>query len=193
MPHNAAERRIFMNTANKLTLLRVVLVPVFMAFLLMNGIAWQFAALAVFVIASLTDMLDGQIARRCNQITTFGKFADPLADKMLTTAAFLVFMQKGIINSWAVMIILAREFMVAGVRLAAVSEGKVIAASFWGKFKTVSQMAAIIIAILVLNIPAVPQSAAVIVTNIFVWISVVLTVISGADYLVKNWNLMKLK
>lgn len=182
-----------MNTANKLTLLRVVLVPVFMAFLLMNGTAWQFAALAVFVIASLTDMLDGQIARRCNQITTFGKFADPLADKMLTTAAFLVFMQKGIINSWAVMIILAREFMVAGVRLAAVSEGKVIAASFWGKFKTVSQMAAIIIAILVLNIPAVPQSAAVIVTNIFVWISVVLTVISGADYLVKNWNLMKLK
>lgn len=193
MPHNAAERRIFMNTANKLTLLRVVLVPVFMAFLLMNGTAWQFAALAVFVIASLTDMLDGQIARRCNQITTFGKFADPLADKMLTTAAFLVFMQKGIINSWAVMIILAREFMVAGVRLAAVSEGKVIAASFWGKFKTVSQMAAIIIAILVLNISAVPQSAAVIVTNIFVWISVVLTVISGADYLVKNWNLMKLK
>lgn len=193
MPHNAAERRIFMNTANKLTLLRVVLVPVFMAFLLMNGTAWQFAALVVFVIASLTDMLDGQIARRCNQITTFGKFADPLADKMLTTAAFLVFMQKGIINSWAVMIILAREFMVAGVRLAAVSEGKVIAASFWGKFKTVSQMAAIIIAILVLNIPAVPQSAAVIVTNIFVWISVVLTVISGADYLVKNWNLMKLK
>ncbi len=182
-----------MNTANKLTLLRVVLVPVFMAFLLMNGTAWQFAALAVFVIASLTDMLDGQIARRCNQITTFGKFADPLADKMLTTAAFLVFMQKGIINSWAVMIILAREFMVAGVRLAAVSEGKVIAASFWGKFKTVSQMAAIIIAILVLNISAVPQSAAVIVTNIFVWISVVLTVISGADYLVKNWNLMKLK
>lgn len=182
-----------MNTANKLTLLRVVLVPVFMAFLLMNGTAWQLAALAVFVIASLTDMLDGQIARRCNQITTFGKFADPLADKMLTTAAFLVFMQKEIINSWAVMIILAREFMVAGVRLAAVSEGKVIAASFWGKFKTVSQMAAIIIAILVLNIPAVPQSAAVIVTNIFVWISVVLTVISGADYLVKNWNLMKLK
>lgn len=182
-----------MNTANKLTLLRVVLVPVFMAFLLMNGTAWRLAALAVFVIASLTDMLDGQIARRCNQITTFGKFADPLADKMLTTAAFLVFMQKGIINSWAVMIILAREFMVAGVRLAAVSEGKVIAASFWGKFKTVSQMAAIIIAILVLNIPAVPQSAAVIVTNIFVWISVVLTVISGADYLVKNWNLMKLK
>ena len=170
-----------------------MLVPVFMAFLLVNGTAWQLAALAVFVIASLTDMLDGQIARRCNQITTFGKFADPLADKMLTTAAFLVFMQKGIINSWAVMIILAREFMVAGVRLAAVSEGKVIAASFWGKFKTVSQMAAIIIAILVLNISAVPQSAAVIVTNIFVWISVVLTVISGADYLVKNWNLMKLK
>lgn len=182
-----------MNTANKLTLLRVALVPVFMAFLLMDGFLWQMAALAVFIIASLTDMLDGQIARKCNQITTFGKFADPLADKMLITAAFLVFLQKGVINSWAVMIVLAREFMVAGVRLAAVSEGKVIAASFWGKLKTVSQMAAVIAAVLVLNISVIPHAAAVVITNVFVWISVVLTVISGADYLIKNWSLMKLK
>lgn len=182
-----------MNTANKLTLLRVVLVPVFMAFFLMEGIAWQMAALAVFAIASLTDMLDGQIARKRNQITTFGKFADPLADKMLITAAFVVLLQRGIIDSWAVMIVLAREFMVSGVRLAAAAEGKVIAASLWGKLKTVSQMIAVIAALLVLNVPFIPHDTAVIITNVFVWISVVLTIISGVDYLVKNWNLMKLK
>lgn len=182
-----------MNTANKLTILRVVLVPVFLAFMLIDGFAFQMAALAVFIIASLTDMLDGQIARKCNQITTFGKFADPLADKMLITAAFLGFMEQGAINVWAVMIMLVREFMVSGVRLAAVSEGEVIAASFWGKLKTVSQMVAVIVAFLVLNIPAVPQSVAFLITNIFVWASVVLTVLSGADYLVQNWKLMKLK
>ncbi|MEE1224465.1 MAG: CDP-diacylglycerol--glycerol-3-phosphate 3-phosphatidyltransferase [Clostridia bacterium] len=182
-----------MNTANKLTILRVVLVPVFLAFMMMDGFAWQMAALITFIIASLTDMLDGQIARKCNQITTFGKFADPLADKMLITAAFLGFMAQGVINVWAVMIMLVREFMVSGVRLAAVSEGEVIAASFWGKFKTVSQMVAVIAAFLVLNIPAVPETAAYIITNVFVWISVVLTVLSGIDYLVNNWELMKLK
>lgn len=179
-----------MNTANKLTLLRVVLVPVFMAFMLMEGTAWQIAALAVFIIASLTDMIDGKIARKYNQITTFGKFADPLADKMLITAAFLVFLQKGVINSWAVMIVMAREFMVAGVRLAAVAEGTVIAASIWGKLKTVSQMAAVIIALMVLNIPSLNG---VLITNVCIWISVILTVLSGADYLIKNWHLMKLK
>lgn len=179
-----------MNTANKLTLLRVALVPVFMAFMLTGGTAWQIAALAVFIIASLTDMIDGKIARKYNQITTFGKFADPLADKMLITAAFLVFLQKGVINSWAVMIVMAREFMVAGVRLAAVAEGTVIAASIWGKLKTVSQMAAVIIALIVLNIPSLNG---VLVTNVCIWISVILTVLSGADYLIKNWHLMKLK
>lgn len=179
-----------MNTANKLTLLRVVLVPVFMAFMLTEGTAWQIAALAVFIIASLTDMIDGKIARKYNQITTFGKFADPLADKMLITAAFLVFLQKGVINSWVVMIVMAREFMVAGVRLAAVAEGTVIAASIWGKLKTVSQMAAVIIALIVLNIPSLNG---VLVTNVCIWISVILTVLSGADYLIKNWHLMKLK
>ena len=190
---NKKGMKILMNTANKLTILRVILVPVFLAFMLIDGFAWQMAALVTFIIASLTDMLDGQIARKCNQITTFGKFADPLADKMLITAAFLGFMAQGVINVWAVMIMLVREFMVSGVRLAAVSEGEVIAASFWGKFKTVSQMVAVIVAFLVLNIPAVSESMAYIITNVFVWISVVLTVASGADYLVKNWKLMKLK
>ncbi len=182
-----------MNTANKLTLLRVILVPFYMFFLLRQETACQILALAIFVIASLTDMLDGRIARKYNQITSFGKFADPLADKMLTTSAFLVFLAQGVINVWAVMIILAREFMVAGVRLSAVTEGKVIAASFMGKLKTVSQMAAIIAAMLLLNISVIPHNTAVLITNILVWISVGFTVLSGADYLIKNRNLLKLK
>ena len=182
-----------MNTANKLTLLRVVLVPVFMVLLMAEGASMHMAALAVFVIASLTDMLDGQIARRCNQITNFGKFMDPLADKMLTTAAFLIFMEQGIINSWALMIILAREFMVSGVRLSAASEGNVIAASFWGKFKTVSQMAAIILTILLTNIKAVPEQAGISVSAIFIWISIIFTVVSGVEYLMKNKHCLKMK
>ena len=182
-----------MNTANKLTLLRVVLVPFYMIFLLQQSFACQMIALAIFVIASLTDMLDGQIARKCGQITSFGKFADPLADKMLTTAAFLVFLAQGIISVWAVMIILAREFMVAGVRLSAVTEGEVIAASFWGKLKTVSQMAVIIVTTLLLNIGVIPYDTAVLIINILVWISVAFTVFSGADYLIKNRSLLKLK
>lgn len=182
-----------MNTANKLTLLRVILVPFYMFFLLRPETACQITALVIFVIASLTDMLDGQIARKYNQITSFGKFVDPLADKMLTTSAFLVFLTQGVINVWAVMIILAREFMVAGVRLSAVTEGKVIAASFWGKLKTVSQMAAIIAAMLLLNISVIPHNTAALITNILVWISVAFTVLSGADYLIKNRSLLKLK
>lgn len=184
---------LIMNLANKLTLLRVVLVPVFMALLLTEGRAYQFGALAVFIIASLTDMLDGQIARRCNQITTFGKFADPLADKMLTTAAFAVFLQQGITNAWVIMIILFREFAVAGIRLAAVSEGTVIAASFFGKLKTVTQMTAIIAVIIIMNIKAIPRSSAIILSNALIWISVVFTILSGADYLIKNRHLLKLK
>lgn len=182
-----------MNTANKLTLLRVVLVPFYMVFLLQESFACQMIALAVFVIASLTDMLDGQIARKCNQITSFGKFVDPLADKMLTTAAFLVFLAQGIISVWAVMIILAREFMVAGVRLSAVTEGKVIAASFFGKLKTVSQMAVIIVTTLLLNISVIPHNTAVLIINILVWIATALTLLSGIDYLIKNRSLLKLK
>lgn len=182
-----------MNTANKLTLLRVVLVPFYMFFLLRPGFASQMIALSIFVIASLTDMLDGQIARKYNQITSFGKFVDPLADKMLTTSAFLVFLAQGVINVWAVMIILAREFMVAGVRLSAVTEGKVIAASFFGKLKTVSQMAVIIVTTLLLNISVIPHGTAVLIVNILVWISTALAALSGIDYLVKNRNLLKLK
>lgn len=182
-----------MNTANKLTLLRVVLVPFYMIFLLRPDFVSQMIALAIFIIASLTDALDGHIARKYNQITAFGKFVDPLADKMLITAAFLVFLAQGIMNVWAVMIVLAREFVVAGIRLSAVTEGKVIAASFWGKLKTVSQMLAVIAAMLLLNISVIPHGVSMLITNILIWISVIFTVFSGADYLIKNKSLLKLK
>ncbi len=181
-----------MNLANKLTLLRVVLVPVFIAFMTVNAVWAKVVGLIVFIIASLTDMLDGQIARKRNMITTFGKFADPLADKMLTTAAFLVFMQQDIIGAWPVFIILVREFAVSGIRLAAAAEGEVIAASFWGKFKTVTQMLSIIAGIIMMCIPAIPMSITTLVTQILVWICVIFTVISGVEYVAKNWKLMKL-
>ena len=182
-----------MNTANKLTIIRVVLVPIFMVLLMIDNFACQMGALLVFALASLTDMIDGQIARKRNQITTFGKFMDPLADKILTTAAFVVFLQQGIIDSWALMLILAREFMVAGVRLCAVGEGKVIAASFWGKFKTVSQMIAIMATIIIMSLPFIPEITGTIISEILIWISVFFTVISGIEYLKQNWHLKKLK
>lgn len=180
-----------MNTANKITILRVFLVPIFMILFMMESQAALYCALAVFVIASITDALDGYIARHYNQITSFGKFVDPLADKMLTTAAFLILLYKGIINPWSVMIILAREFMVTGVRLLAAADGNVIAASFWGKLKTVSQMVAIIAAI-ILTDPFFPASAASVITNILVWISVFFAALSGIDYLWKNRRLIKM-
>ncbi len=182
-----------MNLANKLTLLRVVLVPIFIAFMTVDALWAKIIGLIVFIIASLTDMLDGQIARKRNLITTFGKFADPLADKMLTTAAFLVFMQKDIIDLWPVFIILIREFAVSGIRLAAAAEGEVIAASFWGKFKTVTQMLSIIVGIILMCIPQIPLAVSNMITLVLVWVCVLFTVISGAEYIVKNWKLMNLK
>lgn len=185
-----------MNTANKLTLLRVILVPIFMALLLIDDTVCKWAALGVFVVASLTDALDGHIARSRNQITTFGKFVDPLADKILTTAAFLAFLGTGVYGmrsgTVAIMIIMAREFMVAGVRLAAVGEGTVIAASMWGKLKTVMQMVSIIITIILIAVMP-DRAISNIVIDTLLWITVGVTVISGAEYLAKNRHLMKLK
>lgn len=185
-----------MNTANKITMIRVVLVPVFMVLFMVNNTACHWAALGVFILASITDAIDGHVARKYNQATTFGKFVDPLADKVLTTAAFLILMHYGKISGgvWALMIILTREFMVAGVRLVAAGDGKVVAASMWGKLKTVAQMVAIIVAMILMNfsktILGVPTM---LISDILIWISVILTIISGVDYLIKNWNLMKLK
>ena len=184
----------YMTTANKLTILRVILVPVFMAFLMMEPMWCQIAALLIFIIASATDGIDGYIARHYNQITTFGKFMDPLADKMLTTAAFLVLLEHGRVSSIAVMIVLAREFMVAGIRMLAGADGNVIAASMLGKIKTVSQMVAIIAAIILMNpiFADVPETAQFI-TDILVWISTAITVISGIDYLIKNKYILQNK
>lgn len=182
-----------MNLPNKLTLLRVVLVPVFMAFTMVDAIWAPWVALLVFSAASITDMLDGKIARSRNLVTNFGKFADPLADKMLTTAAFLSFMFKGITGPWPLFIILTREFAVSGVRLAAAAEGKVIAASFWGKFKTVTQMLSIIAGLLLLCIPTISMEITSSITAILIWISVLFTIISGIEYIFKNRKLLKLK
>lgn len=182
-----------MNLPNKLTVLRVILVPIFIAFMTIDAVWAKIIGLIVFILASLTDMLDGQIARSQNLITTFGKFADPLADKMLTTAAFLVFMENGIIGVWPVFIILVREFAVSAIRLVAAAEGEVIAASFWGKFKTVTQMLSIIVGILLSCIGQIPEQVSVSVTSVLVWICVVFTIISGVEYIAKNWKLMKLK
>ena len=160
-----------------------------MVLMMFSGV-WQMLGLLVFIIASVTDWLDGYLARRDNLVTTFGKFMDPLADKMLTTAALLILMEKGFISSWVLLIVLGREFLVAGVRLAAVGEGKVIAASMWGKAKTVSQMIAIIVSIILINIP---NFDAFVIVNILIWISTILTLISGADYLIQNKDFIKTK
>lgn len=176
-----------MNLPNKLTVLRIILVPVLMAFMLAipKNAAFVTVSLLVFVIASITDTLDGYVARKHNLITNFGKLMDPLADKMLTTAAYLGLLTMGRASCWAVMLILTREFIVSGVRLVAAGDGKVIAASVWGKAKTIFQMVSIIAAFLVMY-PICPDETGIFLTNILVWISAVITVISGADYVIKN-------
>ena len=181
-----------MNLPNKLTILRIILVPVFMGFMLAipKNAAFVTVSLVIFVIASLTDTLDGYIARKNNLITNFGKLMDPLADKMLTTAAYLGLLSMGRASCWAIMLILTREFIVSGVRLVAAGDGTVIAASVWGKVKTIFQMVSIIAAFLVMY-PICPEETGVFLTNILVWISAVITVISGADYVIKNFEVFK--
>lgn len=183
-----------MNTSNKITMIRVVLVPIFMVLFMIDNVMCHYAALGVFVLASITDAIDGHVARKYNQVTTFGKFVDPLADKVLTTAAFLILMYYDRMSVWALMIVLVREFAVAGIRLVAAGEGKVVAASMWGKLKTVTQMVAIIVAMLLLPIQNTflgvhPK----LISDILIWISVVFTIISGVDYIAKNWDLMEMK
>ncbi|MFT5871620.1 MAG: CDP-diacylglycerol--glycerol-3-phosphate 3-phosphatidyltransferase [Clostridium sp.] len=173
-----------MNLANKLTMMRIFLVPIFLIFMAVQGIPYgKELATAIFILASLTDKLDGYIARSRNQITNFGKFMDPLADKLLVTAALVSLVELHIVPSWVAMIIIAREFAVSGLRTIAASEGKVIAASYWGKIKTVIQIVAIITALL--NLSYVNPFLNIL-TNIFMAVAVIITVISGVDYFVKN-------
>lgn len=174
-----------MNLPNKLTMFRMILIPFFIVFLLVPITPYdKWIALAIFIVASLTDLLDGKIARKYNLVTNFGKFMDPLADKLLVCSALICLIELNKIPSWMVIIIIAREFIISGFRLVASDNGVVIAASYWGKFKTTFQMAAV--CLMIADIPALNLA-----TQIVLWIAVVLTVVSLIDYVVKNKNVMK--
>mgnify|MGYP005953032449 FL=1 len=171
-----------MNLPNKLTVMRVILIPFFVAALLYeNGSSqtMRIVANVIFIVASLTDLFDGKIARKYNLVTNFGKFMDPLADKLLVCSALICLIQLGQLPAWVVIIIISREFIISGFRLVAADNGIVIAASYWGKFKTTFQMIAVIL--MIFNIPALAT-----VTMIILVIAVVLTVISLVDYVAKN-------
>lgn len=174
-----------MNLPNKLTMFRVILIPFFVVFLLVDITTYdKWIALAIFIVASLTDLLDGKIARKYNLVTNFGKFMDPLADKLLVCSALICLVSLGKIAAWMVIVIIAREFIISGFRLIASDNGVVIAASYWGKFKTTFQM--VMICLMIADIQQIS-----LVTDIVMWAAVILTVVSLVDYLVKNKDVMK--
>lgn len=174
-----------MNLANKITLVRLFLIPVFVIIFMISGRDMNIAAI-VFIIASLTDAVDGHIARSRNMITNFGKFTDPLVDKVLTMAAFLVLVEDNTIPAWPVIIIISRELIITGFRTLAADSGITIAASIWGKAKTTSQMISLVM--LLLNVASLNKA------GIFVfYLAVILTVISGVDYMVKNKKVLDLE
>ena len=175
-----------MNLPNKLTILRIIMIPFFVLFMLLDGGAnqtYRYIAAVIFIVASFTDLLDGKIARKYNLVTNFGKFMDPLADKLLVCSGLICFVGLGALPAWFVIIIISREFIISGFRLVASDNGVVIAASYWGKFKTVSQM--IMSVLLIVNIPALS-----ILTAIFSAIALVLTVVSLIDYIAKNYRVL---
>ena len=171
-----------MNLPNKLTILRVILIPFFVVFMLFDitGAADKLIAIVIFCVASLTDMLDGKIARKYNLVTNFGKFMDPLADKLLVCTALICLTSMNRLNVIVVLVIIAREFIISGFRLVASDNGIVIAASYWGKFKTVSQMALIIV--LIMDLGGVWN----VVGTVLTWVALLLTVVSLIDYIAKN-------
>lgn len=174
-----------MNLPNKLTIFRVILIPFFVVLLLFDITAYdKWIALAIFMIASLTDFLDGHIARKYNLVTNFGKFMDPLADKLLVCSAMICLVELSRIPAWVVIVIIAREFIISGFRLVASDNGVVIAASYWGKFKTVFQM--IMICLMIADLEPLA-----LVTQIVMWVALVLTVVSLVDYLIKNKSVMQ--
>ena len=184
-----------MNIANKLTLLRVCLVPVFVFLYLAVFIPSplrDWLCLAVFVIASLTDLVDGKLARKLNIVTDFGKFMDPLADKLLVSAALIALIELGRIPAWIVIVIISREFIISGFRLVAADNGIVIAAGWWGKVKTAVTM--VMLCVMIPDLASIFTNAAIpihIVEQILLYASLVLTVVSLIDYLVKNKNVIK--
>ena len=172
-----------MTTASKITLVRVAMIPVYMVFMYLSagepGL-WMWLALGVFILASLTDYVDGQIARKCNQVSDFGKFLDPLADKLLTIAAMTMFCEWGAFPAWALMIVLTREFAVTGLRLVAAGNGTVIAAGWSGKVKTASTMIGLCV---MMAVPTVP-----VLSWIVMLVIAVTTVYSGVEYFIQNWK-----
>lgn len=175
-----------MNLPNKLTVLRVILIPFFVVSMMIENGAnqtFRYVAAAIFIIASLTDMLDGKIARKYNLVTNFGKFMDPLADKLLVCSALICLIQLGQLPAWMVIIIVSREFIISGFRLVAAEQGIVIAASYWGKFKTIFQMIAVVL--MILNFEALSA-----VTLICTWAALILTIISLVDYIAKNHKVL---
>ncbi|MDE6639835.1 MAG: CDP-diacylglycerol--glycerol-3-phosphate 3-phosphatidyltransferase [Acetatifactor sp.] len=185
-----------MNLPNKLTVFRVILIVPFVVILLGGEAGWfgnnllipDIAALAVFIVASLTDLIDGKIARKYNLVTNFGKFMDPLADKLLVSAALIALVDMGRIPAWVVIVIISREFIISGFRLIASDNHVVIAASYWGKFKTTFQM--IMVCLMIVNLGPMFHWMQIL-TDIIMWIALALTVISLVDYLVKNKGVMK--
>lgn len=186
-----------MNLPNKLTVFRVILIVPFVLVMLGSYAEWEwymalfggiaeyadYIALGIFIVASLTDMLDGKIARKFNLVTNFGKFMDPLADKLLVCAALICLIEMDRIPAWIVIIIISREFIISGFRLVAADNHVVIAASYWGKFKTTFQM--IMVCLMIANVDAL-----VVLTQVVMWIAVILTVVSLIDYLVKNKSVL---
>ncbi|MBE5806726.1 MAG: CDP-diacylglycerol--glycerol-3-phosphate 3-phosphatidyltransferase [Clostridiales bacterium] len=183
-----------MNLPNKLSMLRVCMIPVFMAFALRPEPWAQYAAVGVFALASLTDMLDGQIARRRNLITDFGKFIDPIADKLLVMAAQVALVGQGRMPSWICVLMLAREFAVSGFRLVAAGTGNVIAAGWLGKIKTVTQMASVILLFLLTPVAAEEPllgQPGVILAQTVTYIAAAMTVLSGAEYIIRNFDCIR--
>ena len=178
-----------MNLANKITLFRVLLIPIFMIVLFSDFTYNTYIAALIFAIASATDGLDGYIARSRNQVTTFGKFIDPLADKLLVSAALISMVQLGKVSAWIVVVIIAREFTITGFRIIAASEGITIAASSLGKIKTITQLVAII-SLLINNYPF--ELVNFPFDTIMIYASLIFTVISGIDYIFKNRQVLKI-
>ena len=176
-----------MNLPNRLTILRVILIPFFLVALLWDAVPYgKWIALALFIIASLTDTLDGMIARKHNLVTNFGKFMDPLADKLLVSSAMIAFVALGRIPAWIVIVIISREFIISGFRLVAADNGIVIAAGYLGKIKTVIQM--VMLCVLIANFGGTVFN---IIELVLIYAALVMTVISLIDYLVKNKDVLK--
>ena len=177
-----------MTTASKITLVRVVLIPVYMILMLTGRVI---PALVVFIVASLTDFVDGYVARHYHQVSDFGKFLDPLADKLLVIAAMVIFVQWGRMPGWALMVVLTREFSVTGLRLVAVGGGRVIAAGWSGKIKTASTMVGLCVMMAAPSIGALAAHLGVI-DAVVMWMIVVTTVVSGVEYFARNWDVLGL-